>query len=347
MPFNLFTQSTTVIAPYTGYRSADRLHVSARVLRRKAQKQEQRSGISKFLHLLSLYASREVRGKRVTLKGYGEQQTLASDREGFVHFSLNLADAPLARHAAWEEVLLTLSDVADHVPVPAPILAPGTDNRLGIISDIDDTIIETGATDFLRNWRRVLAELPDDRIMVPGSADIYRSLGAASRPDTDAQLTRPFFYISSSPWNLYGFLSRFMKINNIPPGVLMLRDWGFNRETLGSKSHGAHKLRQIHEILTFYPAMHFILIGDDTQGDALAFAQIVEKYPRRIAAVFLRTAGDELSGLKRAAVEAIKASSVPIWTGTAFDAGHEFLASLKLEDMQQLSEIVDTMEETE
>ena len=184
--------------------------------------------------------------------------------------------------------------------------------------------------------------------MVPGAADMYRNLGAASRPDTDTPLTRPFFYVSSSPWNLYGFLTRFMDINNIPPGVLMLRDWGFNRNTLSGKSHGLHKLRQIKRVLNFYPDMHFLLIGDDTQGDAAAFAQIVENHPRRIAAVFLRTAANEkLSGLKMAAADAIRASNVPLWTGSAFEAGGNFLASLNLDQLGEVSEIVETMEETE
>ncbi len=347
MLLNLFNRRQTVIAPYTGYRNAEKLHVSARVLRQRPEREAAKNSFSKFLHLLSLYASDEVPHAKVTLHGYGQEVTKAANDEGFVHFEIDLDDIPLPLHAEWESVTLSLS-AKDHVPVPAPVLVPGTDGRLGIISDIDDTIIETGATDFIRNWRRVLVQLPDDRIMVPGAADMYRTLGAASKPDMDAPLTRPFFYVSSSPWNLFGFLTRFMEINNIPPGVLMLRDWDFSPKTLGNSSHGEHKRRQIESILEFYPDMRFVLIGDYTQGDAEAFAQIVKNDSARIAAVFIRTAeGEKLRGIKAVAADAIRDAGVPIWTGPAFDEGKDFLAGINLASPQEVGEIVETMKETD
>jgi phosphatidate phosphatase APP1 len=55
-------------------------------------------------------------------------------------------------------------------------------------------VIETGATDFLKNWRRVLVERPQDRLAVPGASTLYKMIAR-----DHVAPARPFFYVSSSP----------------------------------------------------------------------------------------------------------------------------------------------------
>ncbi|WP_375427299.1 phosphatase domain-containing protein [uncultured Sphingomonas sp.] len=86
-----------------------------------------------------------------------------------------------------------------------PVLALGANLNRGIISDIDDTVVETGATDLLKNWRRVLIDQPGNRLAVPGAATLYKTIAVDHRAPG-----RPFFYVSSWPWSLYGFLTEFM-----------------------------------------------------------------------------------------------------------------------------------------
>ncbi|MFB9047268.1 phosphatase domain-containing protein [Sphingobium indicum] len=56
------------------------------------------------------------------------------------------------------------------------IMAPAADNRWGVISDIDDTVVETGATNFVKNWHRVLVDRPQDRLTVLGAAKFYQMI---------------------------------------------------------------------------------------------------------------------------------------------------------------------------
>ncbi|MFN2259144.1 MAG: App1 family protein, partial [Parasphingopyxis sp.] len=296
----------------------------------------------KMMRLLRLFASHEVPGARVRLAGFRCEAEAITDREGFALFELELEDTSPPRHAQWNTVELTLPD-HDH-RAEAPVLAAGTDGRLGVISDIDDTIIETGAHDFARNWRRVLMQMPGDRVPVPGAADLYSRL-ASLGPGEAGPIRRPFFYISSSPWNLYGFLEEFMRQHALPKGPMLLRDWGLNRATLGRSSHGAHKTRAIETILDFYPDHRFILLGDDTQGDAEAYATAVRDYPGRVAAVFIRMAGPEPpSGARHDALEAIRAAGTPVWTGSAYDEGHQLLDTLGLDRDPQAEQLVEATE---
>ena len=122
----------------------------------------------------------------------------------------------------------------------------------------------------------MLAELPDERIAVPGSDVFFGALGGGAvlaepggAGTRHTATHRPFFYISSSPWNLFSYLVAFQQGRGLPLGPLMLRDWGFNRATLGGESHGAHKRAVLDQLLSFYPAMRFALIGDEAIGKGI------------------------------------------------------------------------------
>src|SRR5688572_2190138 len=331
------------LQPYFGYRSRDRLALGARALRSGKPGFDKRGRLQAMRTMLAQFASREEAGVRITLEidvaGIAMRHEATTDREGFVRFDIAL-DPPfdLPPQPVWESVALRWFNRDGPQCVEAHVLAPGTESRLAVISDIDDTIIETGITGgvraIARNWRRILAELPEDRLAVPGADVFYGALGGGQllppgelRPERRIGAThRPFFYVSSSPWNLFAYLVAFLRAKGLPLGPLLLRDWGFNRSTFGSGSHGLHKTASIDAILAMYPGLRFALIGDDTQGDLPAYARVVEHNRQRVAAIFIRTtAAHSLSPEEVAAKALIEAAGVPLWLGDSFAVGQDFL----------------------
>ncbi len=344
MPLSLLARRRPIaIAAYNGFRNEEAMEITVRVLRQPPHPGDAPSRPAKFLYLLRLYASHEVPGVRVRLR-YGDVTTESvSDDEGFARFELRLpAKRALPAHAQWENCTLDLPDVAGSEPVEAAVLAPGSDNRIAVISDIDDTIIETGAHRFTRNWRRLILQMPEDRTAVTGASDFYAKLGG-TRPESGAR--RAFFYVSSSPWNLYGFLKRFIQLQKLPEGPMLLRDWSLSLKTLGKSSHGAHKRASIARILGFYPSLRFVLIGDDTQGDAEAYADAVTLHPGRVEAVLIRTTSAlTLGPRKRAAIERIRESGVEVWIGDSFDAGQQMLAKLRIDGDGDTARVIEAAE---
>ena len=121
-----------------------------------------------------------------------------------------------------------------------------------------------------------------------------------------------------------------MKGRGLPLGPIMLRDWGINRDTFGSASHGAHKRAAIDGIIGTYPELKFALIGDDSQGDLTAFADIAIANPGRVRAVFIRKVGEAMTAEELAAKTSLEAAKIPLWLGEGYSEGHQFLASIGL-----------------
>ena len=349
-----------IVQPYFGYRTHDRLCLSARVLRARRPDFALSGRWRALRTMIAQFASHEVAAVPVTLEasaagGKALTASAVSDPEGFVHFDLAIDRQPLPETTQWEAVSLGWSEAGQDQSQTGFVLAPSRHAGLGIISDIDDTIVETGITGdlraILRNWKRVIAHMPEERIAVPGVDAFYASLGgassaqgnpASSETDRPPAPQRPFFYVSSSPWNLYSYLVSFKQVKGLPLGPMSLRDWGLNRETLGGSSHGAHKRQAIERILHHYPDLRFALIGDDTQGDLTAYSAIVGAFPDRIAAVFIRKLGEAMSSEEVAAQKLIKKAQVPLWLGPDFGAGIDFLQQTGLIRDHDARRVVET-----
>ena len=317
--------ATVQVLPYAGYRNERALYLSGRVIEGRRRVTRGDGTLSKMRTMLDLYESDEVPGVRLQATYDGHAREVVTDDEGYFTLDLTELGKPLPERTTWEEARVRVIGVqTDEDAYVVPILAPGTSHDLAIVSDIDDTVIETGATNFLKNWRRVLAERPKDRLVVPGAPDLYRMLAVH-----EGAPVNPVFYVSSSPWNLYGFLARFMELNGIPRGPMFLKDYGLTENSLLGKGHIEHKIEAIERLLLFYPDYRFLLIGDDGQKDPAVFAKVVDDVPGRVAGVFVRDVhGDGKDGKNGEHLRAIEAAGVPVYLGATMEGAQAAAAEL-------------------
>jgi phosphatidate phosphatase APP1 len=182
-----------------------------------------------------------------------------------VHLDVDTVDAP----------------VASDGNVAARVLVPSARAEFGVISDMDDTVLQSEITSFVRAARLMLLENARTRLPFPGVAAFYRALEQGAR-GVDAN---PIFYVSSSPWNLHDLISDFLEAQEIPTGPMLLRDWDIGRDMMRTRDY---KLTQLREILSTYPALPFILVGDSGQEDPEIYASVVREFPGRILAIYIR-----------------------------------------------------------
>jgi len=198
---------------------------------------------------------------------------VATDREGYFRAEL----APPHLGSPWERGAVELAGgyrgLLDRHETEVDVLVPGPDARFGVISDVDDTIIETGVQRVGEMLLQTFAGSALTRTPFDGAPELYRDLAAGRNP---------FFYVSSSPWNLHSFLTGFLRHRDFPIGPLLLRD------LIGTKEGRARKHERIEEVLALHPGLQFVLIGDSGEHDPQVYADIVREHPGRILAVYIR-----------------------------------------------------------
>ncbi len=275
-----------LIVPYVGYGNVHGITLRGRVLKDEGF-QEQGPDDSRWQNLFELYKrleSDQVVGARVRAKFQGIEQEAVSDRGGYFSFEIALA-TPLAS-SGWLPVELELAapKPAGNEPVraTAQVLVPPSTARFGIISDIDDTILWTNVTNRLNMMLMLARSNAHTRKPFKGVAAFYRALHEGMGGEAN-----PVFYVSSSPWHLFTPLVEFMRVQDIPPGPLMLKELAV-RKVLGQGRHREHKLDRIEDILRFYPHLQFILIGDSGEHDPEIYAEVVKRHPNSIRIIYIR-----------------------------------------------------------
>lgn len=278
------------IVPYAGFGSTAGARLKGRVL--EAQRRgEARVGARSWENLAAAWRrleTDEFGDARVTATHDGRLHVATTDLEGFFTFDLGTMSHD-ADELQWVSVPLEIVDPPspDGEPVTATgrvLISPRT-AEYGVISDVDDTVLRTDATSVIRMARHTLFGNARTRLPVPGMPALFTALARGSR---GTKLRNPIFYVSSSPWNLYELIVEFFKLQTIPAGPLLLRDWGLTPDTQISGRHHVHKLGAIERVLAESPGLPFLLIGDSGQADPEIYREAVHRHPGRIRAVYIR-----------------------------------------------------------
>lgn len=261
----------SIILPYRGYGNAEKLVLPGRVLRDKPMRpaREGERRWRNFIAFLKQIESDEVPWARLRARFRSVVRELRADREGYFRLEL---PAPRALAAGWQTVELEL---AGHATTRAlgRVLVPSEHARFAVVSDIDDTVVQTHVMSKVRMLLTVALSNARTRKPFAGVAAFYRALEAG---------VNPFFYVSKSPWNLYVPLAEYLEVQGLPEGPLFLRN-------LGLRMPRDHKCTAIAALMKAYPRLPFILIGDSGENDPEVYADIVRRFPQRIRTIYIRS----------------------------------------------------------
>jgi phosphatidate phosphatase APP1 len=275
------------IIAYRTYGTARRLYIKGRVLKDKGiiKPTDKDTVLRNLISMYKRFTTNEVPNARLQVIFQGRKHFAVTDDEGY--FTMELASHRLELQDLWYALDVELIDApysfTKNIRSTASILIPPTDAEFGVISDIDDTIVKTSANDLLSMARITFLNNAITRLPFAGVAEFYNALQLGR----NGRRNNPFFYVSSSPWNLYDLLIDFLDLNNIPEGPLLLRDYGLD-EKPEDDNHSSHKIKEITNILRTYPELKFVLIGDSGQEDPNIYSEIVGLFPERILAIYIR-----------------------------------------------------------
>lgn len=260
---------TPVVIPYSGYGGDGWIRVLCRVLLAHTDTEKPtRSTIRGWRSFTSI----PVADAAVTVTADGQHFVVQADRGGVVDVDLAVRLQPGIR-------TITLQ-VEGSEPVTARIFVVDPEARLGIVSDIDDTVMVTALPrPFLAAWNTFVLDVHARR-PVPGMAVLLERL---AREHAGA----PVIYLSTGAWNVAPTLDRFMSRHLYPAGTLLLTDWGPTHDRL-FRSGRQHKQESLARLAREFPEVRWVLIGDDGQHDEELYRSFAEEHPENVAAIAIR-----------------------------------------------------------
>jgi len=289
----MFKKDPLQIIAFRTYGTANHLYMRGRALEDGTIELGQKGLLGLFINSWKRFESDEI--KRTTLKitlSNGTILNTVTDDHGYFKVD-EFVDGlvALVSDDGWLNFEISYDDVNINRNIqnsnrfPGELLIPSIRARIGVISDIDDTILHTGVVSTLK-WKVLLNSIfksAASRIPLEGAAEFYHKLHRGESGEN----SNPIFYVSHSPWNLYRYLDFFLKQNAFPKGPILLRSF----KDIFKKQSGDRPQKHIEivNILKTYPKLKFILIGDSGENDADIYMDVANEFSSQVAAIYLRS----------------------------------------------------------
>lgn len=175
----------------------------------------------------------------------------------------------------------------------------GDGEHLGVVSDIDDTVMVSMVPRLLVAVKHALVDRVSSREAVPGMAEmltrVAREAGrrqhvTGTDPATlpHGVLPAPLVYLSTGAWNVVPTVRDFMARLHYPRGAFLMTDFGPSN-TGWFRSGPAHKRRELRRLAEDLPQVRWILVGDDGQRDPMIYAEFSREHPDHVAGIAIRS----------------------------------------------------------
>lgn len=271
---------------YHGYGHKNNLVVYGHVLAGKPTSQSKFTDhiFMNIIHLIKLFFVKPIPDVRVQLVWENQPIFTTTEKDGFFKFEWqSIASVP----AGWHQIIVHIVDNENVVlnTGEGKLFVPHQ-TQYGFISDIDDTVLVSHSSTTGKKLRVLFTKNPRSRKTF---ADVVKFYNLLALSHTDPETLNPFFYVSSSEWNLYDNLNEFFKFNKLPKGAFLLNQikvWYQLFKTGNTKHQG--KLTRVMRIFEAFPRQKFVLLGDNSQKDPEIYVALANKYPDKVVAIYIR-----------------------------------------------------------
>lgn len=297
------------IKGYHGYGHTHNLVVFGHVFEKKPAPRRSYSNsiISNVIQLLKLFFVKPI--PRASVRMIFQDQLISgrTEKDGFFKIEWKATHEVAA---GWHPALLECMKDGQPVSKTEGLIYVPHSTQFGFISDIDDTIMISHSATLKKRLTELFVKNPRTRSVFD---DVGKHYDLLARAHTTPQTPNPFFYVSSSEWNLYDYLHDFFDFNKLPKGTFLLNQvkrWYQLFKTGKTKHEG--KLIRILRILNAFPRQQFVLFGDNTQVDPMIYAQLVSRFPQQIHAVYIRNIVPEHEERARQSLKEIEEAGVHV-----------------------------------
>ena len=381
------------IVGFGGHGSTRRARILGRVIMERTA--DQRSWLAERRGWRQFFDAQVPRQPVLVTVGCQRRITFA-DRGGYIDLTVEGHGLTPGWHDAWMQVLhegdlhtlgigegesltthdaLRLSGQTGHgsqriragKPVCVSLRIAGDNEKYGVVSDIDDTVMVTMLPRLVTAAKHSFVDRVSSREAVPGMAGFltcladmaHRQASAHSQaphpqtkdkhtPVTSAESTipqtsvdsqhealhAPLIYLSTGAWNVVPALRDFLDRLNYPRGGFLMTDFGPSN-TGWFRSGFEHKRRELRRLARMFPSMKWYLVGDDGQRDPEIYAEFAREHPENVAGIAIRSLSEIEQFMSHGTFDCLYPdalrtvpSSIPVWFGSDGDALGEHFRSV-------------------
>jgi phosphatidate phosphatase APP1 len=271
---------------YRGYLNDQELVVFGHVFKSWAPDKYRidRHGFKHAVSIFNMFNITPISNIRVILEFQGVKVETKTLKDGYFRFNIPFNQE---LESGWHKYRVTCQFNDFGVVETGEILKP-FESKFAIISDIDDTFLISYSDSFFKKLYIMLLKNIDKRKIFKDVVSHYKALSAYGQENEHA--SNSFFYVSSSEWNLYDFINEFAKKHELPKAVIKLKKikTGISDFLFTGRGGHDHKFEKIKDIISFYPKLKYVLIGDDSQKDPYIYERICKIFPLNVKAVYIR-----------------------------------------------------------
>jgi len=237
-----------------------------------------------IFYLLKLFVVKPYPGLKLKLTFHDQVVYQTTEYDGFFKFEWQASQKTTA---GWHQVKVeALGENEESLAsCDGTVYVPHI-TQYAFISDVDDTVIVSHSATVFRRLRELFIKNPRTRKTFK-DVQLHYSLLALSHTTPDQP--NPFFYVSSSEWNLYDYLVELFRFNKLPEGVFLLNQIKLWTNLIRSGKTGHEgKLIRVMRIINAFPNQRFVFFGDNSQRDPFIYASIADRYPEKVEAIYIR-----------------------------------------------------------
>ena len=293
---------------YHGYGHRHDLVVYGHVFKFKARANQVFSNnlLVNIVHLFKLFILKPFPFTRVRLSFLDDVVEQTTEYDGFFKFEWQSGQKV---SAGWHPVRVeALGEDGEVIAESAGEIYVPHITQYAFISDVDDTIMISHSATIWRRLRELFIKNPRTRKTFADAQQHYELL---ANTQTEPGQPNPFFYVSSSEWNLYDYLVETFRYNELPEGAFLLnqiKQWK-NLFKTGKTGHDG-KLLRVMRILHAFPNQKFVFFGDNSQQDPHIYTTIAHKYPQNIEAIYIRQVVNKKETATRALLAEAEAKGI-------------------------------------
>ena len=324
---------TPYIFPFQGLRIDNSIHFEGQVIHVSNSGNVANPDDSLWKNLkrtYQLYTPTKIKKKERVLKIIIDSKEITTplDKYGYFHIIIEIDETIIRELHKVEFYLMNKQIFINKEIGNSSLIINKDDFNIGVISDIDDTIIVSHSTNNIRKSALVGFKNAFSRKVVNETKELYDFLDSKAYQ---------FFYVSNSETNLYLLIKWILKLNGLPDGPIYLKNIKSYRNIFKNKKRKTflekynHKINRIEKLFEYFPIKKFVLIGDSSQSDPEIYKYISLKHPDRIKAIFIRNITKKARKINLELIsEELKAIGIPVFCYSKNDSIKDMIKDIDI-----------------